>query len=84
MRNETDAWLAGQKTGGQELIGGLDCTVHRNFFGSQVVYIIFFLGAQYNPRGLGSRISLSEFLPVEGRDYCVVIVTVSKQCDSFG
>ncbi|CAL5424232.1 unnamed protein product [Camellia sinensis] len=25
----------GQKTGGQELIGGLDCTVHRNFFGSQ-------------------------------------------------
>ncbi|CAL5352818.1 unnamed protein product [Camellia sinensis] len=25
-----------QKTGGQELIGGLDCTVHRNFFGSQV------------------------------------------------
>lgn len=28
--------LSGQKTGGQELIGGLDCTVHRNFFGSQV------------------------------------------------
>ena len=28
--------LAGQKTGGQELVGGLDCTVHRNFFGSQV------------------------------------------------
>ncbi|KAM0843395.1 hypothetical protein ACQ4PT_057722 [Festuca glaucescens] len=26
----------GQKSGGQELIGGLDCTVHRNFFGSQV------------------------------------------------
>ncbi|MQM15642.1 hypothetical protein Taro_048592 [Colocasia esculenta] len=26
----------GQKTGGQELIGGLDCTVHRNFFGSQL------------------------------------------------
>ncbi|XP_020598761.1 probable pyridoxal 5'-phosphate synthase subunit PDX2 isoform X2 [Phalaenopsis equestris] len=26
----------GQKLGGQELIGGLDCTVHRNFFGSQV------------------------------------------------
>ncbi|XP_078427932.1 pyridoxine biosynthesis 2 [Wolffia australiana] len=26
----------GQKTGGQELVGGLDCTVHRNFFGSQV------------------------------------------------
>ncbi|KAK4375972.1 hypothetical protein RND71_006649 [Anisodus tanguticus] len=26
----------GQKTGGQELIGGLDCTVHRNFFGSQI------------------------------------------------
>ncbi|KAD1150703.1 hypothetical protein E3N88_14835 [Mikania micrantha] len=22
----------GQKTGGQELVGGLDCTVHRNFF----------------------------------------------------
>lgn len=26
----------GQKSGGQEFIGGLDCTVHRNFFGSQV------------------------------------------------
>ncbi|CAN4100890.1 unnamed protein product [Withania somnifera] len=26
----------GQKTGGQELIGGLDCNVHRNFFGSQI------------------------------------------------
>jgi 5'-phosphate synthase pdxT subunit len=26
----------GQKSGGQELIGGLDCTVHRNFFGSQL------------------------------------------------
>nr|AFK44004.1 unknown [Lotus japonicus] len=27
---------AGQKIGGQELVGGLDCTVHRNFFGSQI------------------------------------------------
>ncbi|XP_020229118.1 probable pyridoxal 5'-phosphate synthase subunit PDX2 [Cajanus cajan] len=26
----------GQKTGGQHLVGGLDCTVHRNFFGSQI------------------------------------------------
>ncbi|XP_020972666.1 probable pyridoxal 5'-phosphate synthase subunit PDX2 [Arachis ipaensis] len=26
----------GQKTGGQKLVGGLDCTVHRNFFGSQI------------------------------------------------
>ncbi|KAG9445541.1 hypothetical protein H6P81_011669 [Aristolochia fimbriata] len=26
----------GVKSGGQELLGGLDCTVHRNFFGSQV------------------------------------------------
>ncbi|XP_062171490.1 probable pyridoxal 5'-phosphate synthase subunit PDX2 [Alnus glutinosa] len=26
----------GQKLGGQELIGGLDCTVHRNFFGCQI------------------------------------------------
>jgi 5'-phosphate synthase pdxT subunit len=26
----------GQKSGGQELIGGLDCTVHRNFFGCQL------------------------------------------------
>ncbi|KAJ3694022.1 hypothetical protein LUZ60_009502 [Juncus effusus] len=26
----------GQKAGGQDLIGGLDCTVHRNFFGSQL------------------------------------------------
>ncbi|GMP89000.1 hypothetical protein CsSME_00040756 [Camellia sinensis var. sinensis] len=31
----------GQKTGGQELIGGLDCTVHRNFFGSQAVLQLF-------------------------------------------
>lgn len=29
--------VAGQKAGGQELVGGLDCTVHRNFFGSQVI-----------------------------------------------
>lgn len=28
--------MAGQKTGGQALLGGLDCTVHRNYFGSQV------------------------------------------------
>ncbi|XP_031256454.1 probable pyridoxal 5'-phosphate synthase subunit PDX2 [Pistacia vera] len=26
----------GQKIGGQGLVGGLDCTVHRNFFGSQI------------------------------------------------
>ncbi|KAJ4969871.1 hypothetical protein NE237_002970 [Protea cynaroides] len=26
----------GQKAGGQELVGGLDCTVNRNFFGSQL------------------------------------------------
>ncbi|KAH7691464.1 5'-phosphate synthase pdxT subunit protein [Dioscorea alata] len=26
----------GLKTGGQELVGGLNCTVHRNFFGSQL------------------------------------------------
>ncbi|KAL6516647.1 Pyridoxal biosynthesis protein pdx2 [Orobanche gracilis] len=26
----------GKKAGGQELIGGLNCTVHRNFFGSQI------------------------------------------------
>jgi hypothetical protein len=29
--------ILGQKEGGQELVGGLDCTVHRNFFGSQVM-----------------------------------------------
>ncbi|KAG1364551.1 hypothetical protein COCNU_11G013780 [Cocos nucifera] len=26
----------GQKSGGQKLIGGLNCTVHQNFFGSRV------------------------------------------------
>ncbi|CAM6040950.1 unnamed protein product [Sphagnum compactum] len=26
----------GQKAGGQDLLGGLDCTVHRNFFGCQL------------------------------------------------
>ncbi|CAL1398063.1 unnamed protein product [Linum trigynum] len=26
----------GQKLGGQELVGGLDCTVNRNYFGSQI------------------------------------------------
>lgn len=31
--------FSGQKTGGQELVGGLDCTVHRNFFGSQVTLV---------------------------------------------
>ncbi|KAK9940158.1 hypothetical protein M0R45_016831 [Rubus argutus] len=33
------SWLnvfSGQKIGGQELVGGLDCLVHRNFFGSQI------------------------------------------------
>ncbi|KVI00204.1 Glutamine amidotransferase subunit PdxT [Cynara cardunculus var. scolymus] len=30
------AELHNLKTGGQELVGGLDCTVHRNFFGSQI------------------------------------------------
>jgi hypothetical protein len=29
--------VAGQKEGGQALLGGLHCTVHRNFFGSQVL-----------------------------------------------
>jgi glutamine amidotransferase PdxT len=28
--------FAGQKKGGQALLGGLDCLVHRNFFGSQI------------------------------------------------
>ncbi|KAG4949844.1 hypothetical protein JHK84_043271 [Glycine max] len=28
--------ISGQKTGGQYLVGGLDCTVHRNFFGSHI------------------------------------------------
>lgn len=26
----------GQKEGGQALLGGLDCSVHRNFFGAQI------------------------------------------------
>ncbi|KAM7280529.1 hypothetical protein ACFE04_007663 [Oxalis oulophora] len=26
----------GQKEGGQDLVGGLECTVHRNYFGSQI------------------------------------------------
>ena len=32
------AWpaAAGQKAGGQALLGGLDCLVHRNFFGAQI------------------------------------------------
>ncbi|WRX33401.1 Pyridoxal 5'-phosphate synthase subunit PdxT/SNO - like 2 [Theobroma cacao] len=30
------ATFSGQKEGGQELVGGLDCTVHRNYFGSQI------------------------------------------------
>lgn len=29
--------FSGQKRGGQDLVGGLDCTVNRNFFGSQVI-----------------------------------------------
>ena len=28
--------VTGQKTGGQALLGGLDCLVHRNFFGGQI------------------------------------------------
>lgn len=33
----SESGCSGQKSGGQEFIGGLDCTVHRNFFGSQVI-----------------------------------------------
>lgn len=40
--------VSGQKEGGQELVGGLDCTVHRNFFGSQASnFIIFLIKALY-------------------------------------
>ncbi|KAG4963213.1 hypothetical protein JHK82_039884 [Glycine max] len=28
--------ILGQKTSGRYFVGGLDCTVHRNFFGSQI------------------------------------------------
>ena len=28
--------IAGMKEGGQALLGGLDCKVHRNFFGAQI------------------------------------------------
>nr|QNN94945.1 putative pyridoxl 5'-phosphate synthase subunit PDX2 [Camellia sinensis] len=35
LQSVTSLIIPGQKTGGQELIGGLDCIVHRNFFGSQ-------------------------------------------------
>ena len=37
------ATFSGQKEGGQVLVGGLDCTVHRNYFGSQVItYALYF------------------------------------------
>ena len=36
LRALTSPWRAGQKEGGQALIGGLDVTVSRNFFGSQI------------------------------------------------
>ncbi|XP_073066431.1 probable pyridoxal 5'-phosphate synthase subunit PDX2 [Primulina eburnea] len=43
----------GQKSGGQELIGGLDCTVHRNFFGSQL-------------QSFESEVSVPEIAAIEG------------------
>ncbi|KAK8493492.1 hypothetical protein V6N12_024879 [Hibiscus sabdariffa] len=36
FHNLFPALPVGQKEGGQELVGGLDCTVHRNYFGSQI------------------------------------------------
>jgi hypothetical protein len=39
LKNSMTNTISGQKTGGQELVGGLDCTVHRNFFGSQVMHV---------------------------------------------
>lgn len=39
ISNLSAIFVSGQKIGGQELIGGLDCTVHRNFFGSQVIIL---------------------------------------------
>jgi 5'-phosphate synthase pdxT subunit len=35
LERQVGAW-AGQKEGGQSLLGGLDCLVHRNFFGAQI------------------------------------------------
>lgn len=53
-----DTIIAGQKTGGQELIGGLDCTVHRNFFGSQVLLTIYFyLEMHHNPKRMKVRVA---------------------------
>ncbi|KZV34571.1 hypothetical protein F511_28175 [Dorcoceras hygrometricum] len=43
----------GQKSGGQELIGGLNCTVHRNFFGSQL-------------QSFESEVSVPEIAAIEG------------------
>lgn len=37
LQNKEKSYLpAGQKEGGQALLGGLDCKVHRNFFGAQI------------------------------------------------
>ena len=41
--------VAGQKLGGQQLVGGLDVTVHRNFFGSQVDSFTTALHATFAP-----------------------------------
>ena len=41
-------FLSGQKTGGQELVGGLDCLVHRNFFGSQVILSIWVIPLSFD------------------------------------
>lgn len=41
--------VAGQKQGGQELVGGLDVTVRRNFFGSQVDSFQTALQATFQP-----------------------------------
>jgi len=47
---------AGTKSGGQALLGGLDCTVHRNFFGAQIRSFITKLKAPACMKDFGAEL----------------------------
>ena len=48
--------LSGTKAGGQALLGGLDCTVHRNFFGAQIRSFVTKLKAPACMRDFGPEL----------------------------
>lgn len=73
---------AGTKAGGQALLGGLDCTVHRNFFGAQIRSFSTKLKApacmqDFGPdlddfRAVFIRLLRSSLPPIKGHTYVIL------------